>query len=149
MSTLSEPVRRVLEAAGWSEARSVATRADEDALARDGYSLSRAARAFLERYSGLEVSFRHPADSRIRIALRFDAARGAASVYPERVAALSSRAGSPLVPVGTAHGGNMVLLVDPRGRVLVASDDILILMGETSEEALEALATGRSGVAIP
>ncbi len=63
--------------------------------------------------------------------------------YPKRVAAYSKIVGSPLSPIGEASGGYLKLMIDERGRIFGGYDQVLLAIGTSGEDAVEALCSGR------
>ncbi len=73
--------------------------------------------------------------------MHFDAE---AMLYPEEIAAYVEHLGMPLCIIGEAGNQHVTLLMDPEGKVYGASEDVLMLWGETGEQAIENLIRGQS-----
>lgn len=147
---LSTRAQQLLAAAGWHPQRQVDLAPIQAALAADGYALHSAAEAFLSEFAGLHISFPHPLAGALLDDFDFDAAAAAADVEPERVLIeYVERVKEPLCIVGSCHSGHMVLAMAPSRKVYGGYDEVLVLVGESGEEAIEALLAGDKLPAVP
>lgn len=134
-------VRRVLNAAGWTEQWNVEK--ETEAWCRElspCFRLFEAAEIALRRYGGLQV---------IQAGPREEAARESFELNPllaigeeDRFGDYSSRLGEPLYPLGEAGNGHVFLAIAADGRVFALMERIWFL-GESMEAALETLILGR------
>jgi SUKH-3 immunity protein len=136
--------------AGWHPGRHAPVSADtETALAAAGHELLPSARAFLAEFGGLTVvhpHFRVPGtlDHFIIEALLATNGRDEEWVreYERRT---KERA---LTPVGEASRGYLIMCMDPGGAVYGGYDDVLLQLGTSGDDTLEALCTGREPLQI-
>lgn len=114
----SEPVLRVLEAAGWFDGREVDITSAEETLRRWGFEVSPAARAILREFLGLECV---DLDTRSWLSFRFDTP--IMEWEPGDVPAIGRLTGESLCPVG--FGCGMIWLVAASGHVVLLNDQWL------------------------
>lgn len=147
---LSERTTALLQQAGWSPTRQVDTGVYERALAAEGYPVHQRVKAFLSAYAPLRI-FAPVEGSRTEAReILIDPLLAMEAVYVERVAEdYSPRVGQALCVVGQYHDGNVVLLMDAEGGVYGGYDETLLHLGETGEQALEAMCSGGSFSEVP
>ncbi len=144
MTVFSDTTRTLLHDAGWTEERQVDTQQAEDALRREGFSVHPAARAFLARFAGLQVIY---PNHRVPGATHhLDLGVGAFPpdvLEPHVMRAHTRRVGGPLCYIGEAGSGFVSLVMDASGNVYAMNDDWLAWVGDSGDDAIEALCTGR------
>lgn len=143
-SRWSSASEEALLAAGWYAGRWESKLVDrwKEALRRSESRLemSGAAERVLAEFGGLAIA---------REGAGCELARGAVVFDPilaigeeDRFAAASRAAGSPLFPLGEAHGGHSFLGIDAQGAVYLVADD-LFSVGADVHEALATILEGR------
>jgi hypothetical protein len=130
---------RCLTSAGWTNGRSIDVTDITKELENDGFLLSEAAADFLSAFGGLRLSYPHFRDPTIPYYCSFDAVRAAKGVFHQRLLQWESRVGNRITPIGEADREYMTLLMTPNGSVYEAMDDSLLHLGDSGEEAIDAL----------
>ena len=143
----SDSTNRLLAAAGWTEGRTADTAPMEHTLRAKGFPVFPAQKRFLARFGGL--AFHNPAavppaaeDWHFRID---DALRHASAVTTAGYAKLL---GAPVSVIGNGFGDYLLLVMDEDGRVYGGYDQVFLRVGDSGEDAIEALATGRELVPV-
>ncbi|MBM4361114.1 MAG: SUKH-3 domain-containing protein [Deltaproteobacteria bacterium] len=131
-----------LQRAGWTPSRRAAPDEYIKLLRSEGYPAGPAVERFLASYGGLRVTHPHHKLPALLDEFHLDPKQATDGIYAERVAEYSARVGEPLTVVGEAFRGNMVLLMSEGGRVFAGKDDLLLLVGESGDAALETLCEG-------
>ncbi len=149
MLTFSATTHALLRRAGWSETRRVDTGPYVAALRTEGYPVHPIVVEFLERFGSLTVVHPHHKVRNSDDRFHFDVARAVSRADPENVEVDSERVGTPLCVIGEAYCGYMALLMDSAGKVYASLDDLLIHIGDSGPDAIEALCTGRSTTELP
>jgi hypothetical protein len=150
MSGLSDKLRAHLQSAGWSDSRKADIRPFERALEEEGYPVHESVVVFLRSFGGIAVAIPEQADRVGAVDFRLDPREAIDLIYRERVSEeYDLRVGSPLCAVGVYFGRSIVLLMDADGGVYGGSDDFLVRLGSSGEEALETLYRGSPVATIP
>ncbi len=68
-------------------------------------------------------------------------------IYPIRVRLWGERVGAELCPFGEASGMSLVMAAD--GRVWAGRDELLIVIGDSPEDALDSLCENRPTPEVP
>ena len=138
----SQQVESDLRAAGWLPIRERNTPVYETAYQDEGVSLLPATHDFLRRYGGRVI--RYEDQSKNLDILEFcadDAVRGMGGGGLRQVERLLDV--RPLCPIGHYQYGTCMLLQDETGRVFGVSDDTTVFLGDSGEEAIENILSGR------
>lgn len=143
--------------AGWHEKYVFDITLYEQTFRQKGCPLPEIVSGFLQHYGGLYFVNLTAADNISVLYFDFDA-----NAYLKHIsglfdpcgdcAELSRRLGlsSPILyPIGTSHEGHMELLMASDGMVFAVYDEFALFVGESGEDALEALCTGRELKQIP
>ncbi|GAB3842780.1 SUKH-3 domain-containing protein [Hymenobacter jeollabukensis] len=140
MSVFSDEVRHVLREAGWHEGRRVSTQPYSAANTSSGGAWFGAAERFLSEFGSLHLRFlRH--DGSVSN-LQFEPALAVQLAhYQPAQEGLSQLLGQPALAVlGVAYGEDLLLLMDPQGRIYGAGcDDCFYLLGTDARSALTAV----------
>ena len=137
----------ILTKAGWSPDRIVPVSPFISASAAAGYELHAAAARFLERFGGLVVRFDYEkklwsGSVVLHRMFHFDVGK-AIRESAESTAEYRLWIGKPVCVIGDSNMGNSLLLMDVNGCVYAGSDEYLCVIGESGEDAIEALCTRR------
>lgn len=108
------------------------------AISEGGYEVSPAVEGFLREYGGPRAGDVVVIDPVVAMSITDN---GMVGEYGERV-------GQELVPVGAAYGGEMVVLMDRRGRFFGGFDDHLAYAGDSAAEMFARVA-GNDLEALP
>ena len=131
--------------AGWRPGRHTPVPVDTEAeLAADGHELLASAHAFLTEFGGLTVI--HPHFRVVDTLDNFviDPLLAASGTDPAWVRDYERRTReSALTPIGEASRGYLIMCMGPAGAVYGGYDDVLLKLGTSGDDALEALCTGR------
>lgn len=133
---MNSDTERILRLSGWSAERRYDFEGAERTLLADGYEVPPVVRAFVQSFGGLLVRFERPDTHEIG-ELDLNPEFATQSVYRERVQEYERRVGRNLVPVGVAYSKHMVLMLDDRGRLWGAYDDLLLLLGDSPGSAFQ------------
>jgi hypothetical protein len=130
----------LLERAGWTADRLIATDQTEAELTRRGFELTAPARAFLARFGALQVSEPSPSLT----CFGTDPLKALESIELSELKAAEQRVGAALSPIGDIADGLMAMLMDEHGRVfgfeLISGD--LFVLAKSGTEVLNQLSTG-------
>jgi hypothetical protein len=147
--SFSETTLQLLHRSGWHEKRNISVDAYISGLSQENYRVTEAVVSFLSSFGGLCVI--HP-DDKVPGRTDFfhlDPIQGAHSTTRERVEAYEERTGEQLCVIGEAYSRYMILMMSPTGAVYAAYDDILIMVGGSGTEAIEAICRGGDMEQIP
>ena len=142
MTEFSAKTLNLLRRAGWHEKYECKDlhrylRALEEA----GYTVYPVVEAFLRRYGGLYIP-----DTNYQ-PFHFDAIFAASGISINNVKLLyNPRVNTQLCVIGEAY---VVLMMGPNGKVYLGYDDFMALVGNSGEDAIEAICTGRDMTEIP
>jgi hypothetical protein len=142
MKTFSEQTIKCLYSAGWSEDRRVDTAEYERILQTADYPVHPEVKEFLRRFGGLQVVHPHAALPAYDDYFHFDVAKAVSSEWPLNVQSCGNVIGASLCIIGMSHREYMTLMMDPSGKVYALYVQ-LFYVGESGEDAIEALCTGR------
>jgi len=151
MYKFSEKALTLLRKAGWSQ-NWEATHFSEyqKILTEEKFELSDAVTLFLKRFGGLLVKHPHaklPSETEY---FHFDVTKAVKGVDSDWVKDdYSERVGQPLCIIGEAFNRYMVLAMSPDGEVYAGFDSTLVHVGQSGEEAIENLCSGRELEKIP
>jgi SUKH-3 immunity protein len=146
----SKATRALLQKAGWHDERKIETAGYEEALRKRGYPVHNSVLQFLQNFGGLLVLHPHGRVPLEEDRFHFDASKAASSVDISRVLKdYNPRIGSPLCVIGQAFREYMVLLMDSDGRIYAGYDRVLVKVGDSPVEAIEALCTGKQLSKVP
>jgi hypothetical protein len=112
-------------------------------LVTEGYEPTSHLTDFLGSFAGLRVS--HPAARApgFEDYFHLDPIKAVNGIYRERVNMYEERVGERLCVFGEAFREHMVLMMSSTGTVYAAYEDVLVRVGSSGEDAIEALCTGR------
>jgi len=147
--TFSKTTRELLEKAGWNDMRVTEISAYEHTLYERGYPVHESVLQFLRNFGGLRVVHPHSRVANTEDRFHFDASRAANSIDCLRVKDYSVRVGKSLCVIGQARREYMVLLMDSDGRVYAGYDQLLVKVGDSPVDAIEALCTGKRFSKVP
>lgn len=145
----SKKTLQLLHQSGWHDKRIAPIDAYIVELGQESYRATEAVIDFLRSFGGLSVV--HP-DDKVPGRTDFfhlDPIQGAHSTTRERVETYEERIGEQLCVIGEAYSRYMVLMMSPSGSVYAAYDDILIKVGDSGADAIEAICSGRDMEQIP
>jgi hypothetical protein len=141
---------KCLTEAGWRPGRRIPVAPEvETELRAHGHQLLPSARKFVEEFGGLAVVHPHfkvagSLDNFVIDPLLATKGRDAGWVreYERRTRE------SALTPIGEASRGYLIMCMGQEGAVYGGYDNILVRLGASGEEALEALCTGKESLQI-
>jgi len=145
----STTTRALLKKAGWYDKRVIDTGVYEDTLRKRRYPVHECVLQFLREFGGLTVIHPHKHFPNEEDRFHLNASKAANSIDFSRVKSYSARIGTPLCVIGQAYREYMVLLMDSNERIYAGYDGLLIKVGDSAVEAIEALCTGASFSKIP
>lgn len=140
-SALGAAAAEQLGAAGWRPGRAVPLEPLLAPLIEEGYEIPPVLREFLSCYGRLEFAYRNPYDPQSTDTCGIDPVLATNMIYPIRVRQWGERVGAELVPFGEASRLSLVMAAD--GRVWGGFDEILVGIGDSPEDALNALCESR------
>jgi SUKH-3 immunity protein len=111
-------------------------------LRSEGYRVFATVERFLSVFYGLTISYPHYRDPTVVDRMHFDAIVAARDVFPEHVASWEKLVGQGLCPIGEAFRENMTLVMSDAGVVYAGRDAVLLRVGSSGEDAIEALCAG-------
>ena len=150
MTTFSLLTLALLQRAGWSKDRHVDTSEYEKCLKSEGYPVHAVVVDFLKSFGGLILVFPHPRVPQEDDEFYINPTMAAEGIYPERVSEdYSPRVGAPLCAIGQVYSRHMTVIMDPNGKVYAGYDELLILVGDSGTDAIEAICSGRDMPEIP
>lgn len=148
MSVFSKTTVELLTSAGWEVGRTVDISAIEAKLTKGGFDIFPAVRDFLTKFGNLWITFPMELPHRtrtyylvidpVKIVKRFGGSDHRwMRAYKEAI-------GLPMCVIGW-YGPDMyyTLMMDSLGKVYCGWDDALLFAGQTGEEAIENLLSGR------
>ena len=121
----------VLREAGWIPERHVAMDEHESAIAAAGYLQSDRISAFLAEYGGLAVGAPVSGFSEV---IAIDPISAIATTSRATVEEYEELVSAPLIPVGAAYGGYLVVMMAADGRFFGGYDDYLVYAGQSPAE---------------
>lgn len=134
-----------LTKAGWYPGRTAPLPPEIEAeLRADGHDLLASARSFLAEFGGLKVT--HPHFRVVGTLDRFviDPLLATRGTDPAWVREYERRSKEPaLTPIGEAARGYLIMCIGPEGAVYGGYDNVLLKLGASGDDMLEALCTGR------
>lgn len=143
--SFSQEALRLLAMAGWAEDRRQDISRYMKGCSRIGYALSPHIISFFERFGGLHVTSESPRKPYSGLPFDFDAQdllseMDSCTEYDFLCVRLSLPMCS-IVPIGHCFNVHMELLMTQAGLVYAYSDGLLLKVGESGEQAIEALVT--------
>lgn len=138
-----------LKRAGWNEDRQVDTSEYIEFLQARGVPVHRPAIRLWECFGGLRVVHPHSRVPEAEDYFEINPIQATRRTDVRNLRRFSERVETPLCIIGEAFRGNMVLLMDPTGRVYAGLDKLLKLVGSSGEEAIEALCSGQKLIPLP
>jgi hypothetical protein len=142
MTEFTAHAAQCLQSSGWTADRRVDISTIIRELEAEGFGVSPAAADFLERFGGLRLSYGRAKDATVPDYSHLDPLRAADGVFPARLRDWESRAGERMTPIGESDREYMTILMGASGVVYLAMDDLLLVLADTGEEALNALCDG-------
>lgn len=150
MKDFSQKTLALLQQAGWSENRTVDISEYEKILKSEGYQIYAVVVDFLKRFGGLRLVFPHHRVPQHNDEFIIDPSIAAADIYIERVKEdYSERVGAQLCVIGEAFSRHMTVMMASDGKVYAGYDDLLICVGNSGTDAIEAICSGREMPEIP
>lgn len=147
---MDSETEKILRASGWTPDRNIDSRHMEEVLRTEGYELSPPLLKLIRSFGELRVRFSRRRPPGAEDYLDLDPVAAVGGIYRERVMEdYEPRTGAQLVPIGEAFSGHMVLLVDQRGRVFGAYDDVLMHWGDSFDGALRKIFSDEQGEIVP
>lgn len=145
MSNFSKKTLDLLRHAGWKEDWKAAHLNEyQQILTDEGFELSDTVTQFLTRFGGLLVEHPHAQLPEETEHFHFEVIKAVEGIDPDWVKEdYSERVGKPLCIIGEAFNRYMVLAMSPDGQVYAGFDGTLVHVGQSGEDAIEALCTGR------
>jgi hypothetical protein len=140
---------KCLEKAGWRLNRHVDTTRFEAALRERGLSVSAPAIEFLSEFGGLALRYPHFRAQGREDGCNFLADVAAAGAQEWRIQEYEMALGSRLTVIGRAFSDHMTVVMDEGGRVYAGFEDVLVNVGKSGADALNALCEGREVRTIP
>lgn len=136
-----------LTAAGWYPGRAVPVEPFLEPLVEEDYEIPPVLREFLRGYGGLEFEYPNPYRPELADTCGIDPQLAIDALFKIRVGLWGERVGAQLVPFGEA--GRLFLVMAADGRVWAGFDEILIEIGSSPEDALDALCEVRERPDVP
>jgi len=135
-----------LEAAGFHPKRRAFTLCFKRTLERAQNPVHPCVMDFLRRFGGLTLTFAHVTRVNEDDVLHLDPSRAAKrfDITPQALAKYNRWSARSLCAIGTAQGDQLLLLMAEDGSVFGARDDLLLRLGDSAEEAIDALCTQES-----
>ena len=146
-SVLGAAAAERLAQAGWRPGRAVPVEPLLAPLIEEGYATPPLLHEFLSSYGGIEFSYQNPYNPDTTDTCGIDPALATNMIYPIRVRLWGERVGAELVPFGEASRLSLVMAAD--GRVWGGFDEILVAIGSSPEDALNALCESRERPQVP
>ncbi len=150
MKEFSQRTLELLWKAGWNKERAVDTSEYEKRLKSEGYPIHTVVVDFLKSFVDLRLVYPHFRVPQEEDEFIIDPILAAADIYPENVTEdYSERVGMPLCVIGEAFSRHMTVMMASDGKVYAGYTDVLILVGNSGTDAIEALCSGREMPKIP
>jgi hypothetical protein len=150
MNRFSTETLVLLHNAGWKEGRYVEIKNYEEVLNNEGFSIHDCVKNLLKEFANLTVIHPHAKVSNEKDYFHFDVSKAVKGRDPYWVKEdYRVRVGKNLCIIGEAFRGYMVLSMSDDGNVYAGFDDILVHVGISGDDAIEALCTGRKLLEIP
>ena len=103
-----------------------------------GFNVGAAFERFVSIYAGKH--FKHPSFSTSDVEkIHFDVDALGTDLVPEASEEYSERVGLPLIPIGKAYNGHLLLMIDENGALYGAYDNFLTELGDDFEDGLNAI----------
>ncbi len=139
MAELSERCKTLLRDAGWHEERSVNISDYENVLQKEGYPVHQCVQNFLSSFAGLRIFIPTQDGFKDTSDILIDPIKAVEQVFIERVSEeYNSRTGCNLCVFGF-YCGHMVLMMSTDGQVFGGYDEFLVHIGNSAEDAIEAM----------
>src|SRR5215467_2384089 len=136
---------KCLTEAGWRPSRHIPVPPEVEAeLRADGHKLLPSARRFVEEFGGLAVVHPHFKVAGSPGNFVIDPLLATRGTDPGWVRDHEHRTTEPaLTPIGQASRGYLIMCMGHEGAVYGGYDKVLMILGASGDDALEALCTGR------
>lgn len=132
----STAVLSTLQVSGWTPHRKAPTAKWVVPLEKEGFTMIPEAVNVLDSFGGLEVvPIKSASDAYVAEVLRFDPVLAASGEF-DRVDYWQSRLNTRLSPIAETGGGAILLVAEDR-RVLLCRDNLLWLVGNSFDDAVE------------
>ena len=148
MPGFSEGTLSMLYRAGWSEERKVDTTAYEQRLKDEGYEIFPIALAFLGCFGDLEIKYPNNLVPSIISGFSLNLLETLERTSLASIQTYSRMLKTPVTVIGM-ESDNGLLLMNPDGKVFDVFDTWMMEVGESGEDAIEALCSGRELKKIP
>lgn len=102
-----------------------------------------AALAFLKKYGGFRFYYPHAKVKNMGDEMHFDVLIVTRHTVAATVAIYGKLIGKELCPIGEAARGYLMLMMDEAGVVYASFDDLLLKVGVSGSDAIEAFCSGR------
>jgi hypothetical protein len=148
-AVFSDQSMRCLEKAGWRVDRHVDTSRYEAVWRERGFGVGQLAIKFLSEFGGLSLRYPHFRAPSCEDGCHFIADQASANAQDWRLRQFERALGSHLTVIGEAFSDHMTLLMDEGGRVYGGFENILVRVGDSGADAINALCEGREVQTIP
>lgn len=151
MFHFSKTIFNLLTQAGWSPSRECEHfQYYRQLLTAHHFQLSEVQAKFLKNFGGLLIKHPHAVKFDLIDNFHFEVEQALQGGDPDWVKEdYSERVGESLCVIGEAFRRGMVLCMSPTGKVYAGTDDWLVYVGASGEEAIEALGAGRKLIPVP
>jgi hypothetical protein len=147
MMTIFSPLTLgYLHRAGWDENYQADISVYQRLMQGEGCPLPKVVSDFLTHFGNLVISYPHSQIPNVEDIIHFDALKAATTPkgkYCNDLVHYSERIDSNLYAIGEAYRGYLLLMMSTEGKVYAAYDELLFFVGASSNEAIEALCTGK------
>jgi hypothetical protein len=149
MTEFSGRTKRCLEQSGWTLDRSIDITSFTQILEGEGYHVSKAVKDFLTSFGGLRVEHPHAKAPESMDFFTLNPIEATAGICRERVETYEERTCKQLCVIGEAFRGYMTLMMSDDGMVYAAYDDLMVRVGSSGKDAIDALCNGRELERLP
>lgn len=148
MFNFSKQVEGFLTTAGWHTGRKIDTDALIKHLEQKGCIVSAVIESFLKEFGQLKIDFLLPNGNIDH--LHFDAIKAVNDINPIWVEEYSKRLkNESLCVIGQAYSNHLTLLINYSGQIYGGYDDNLYFIGESGEEAIQAICLNYKLTEVP
>ncbi|WP_268625031.1 SUKH-3 domain-containing protein [Paenibacillus alvei] len=147
MDNLSSETTEVLRQAGWNPSKMYDVTGTIEFLGKMGYKIFNSVPKILSEFGGIEYKFKHPDGSEETFHLIPEEAVG--DYYEkEDFDEFEMRVKEPLIVIGEAYRGNLILFISESGKVYGKNGYSLFKFGDNIYEALDTICLFRKPVEI-